>query len=312
MVKLATARECRAYSLGAGAGAGAASRNRWEYINAGVYVFAAVLLVGGFLGQVVTPCGAAGSSRPGLVVAAIGLVAVLAVNVHDLLAHVAGVDYRLGMAAGLDAQLALVELAVPAVQIVGTALMLVAVIFFEIQMERGYRHGLARHGLNLLIAGPALWCLGSVHNICQVYERASGHVQLLQKSVQIPLLLGSTLFLIAGIVNRHDRRSRTTAFTLLGRSWAWFCLFGSLLFLAGGVLNLLKVFKTQQMGGRGLEKLRGGAQERLAMEREGKVPLILEHGGGGRRGTRDREPAVAVPPPPPAGSYKDALVSSAS
>lgn len=94
-----------------------------------------------------------------------------------------------------------------------------------------------------------------------------------------------------------------------GRSWAWFCVFGSLLFLGGGLLNLLKVFKTQQMGGRGLEKLRGGAQERLALEREGKVPLILEHGHGtGRRG-----PAPgAVPPPPPPGSYKDALVSSAS
>jgi hypothetical protein len=85
-----------------------------------------------------------------------------------------------------------------------------------------------------------------------------------------------------------------------GRTWAWFGLVGSLLFLAGGVLNLL-VFKTQQMGGRGLEKLRGGTQERLFMDKEGKVPLILEHGG--RRGD---------PPPPPPGSYKDALVSSAS
>ncbi|CAN6237756.1 unnamed protein product [Urochloa humidicola] len=303
MVKLATARECRAYSLGGG---GAAARNRWEYINAGVYVFSAVLLAAGFLGQLVLP-----PNPAALVAAAAGLAGVLAVNAHDLLAHVAGVDYRLGMAAGLDAQLALVEVAVPAVQIAGTALMLVALIFFDIQMERGYRHGLARHGLNLLIAGPALWCLGSVHNICQVYERASGHVQLLQKSVQIPLLLGSTLFLVAGIVNRHDRRSRAAAFSLLGRSWAWFCLSGSLLFLAGGVLNLLKVFKTQQMGGRGLEKLRGGAQERLAMEREGKVPLILEHGG--RRGAR--EPPVLSPPPQPQqplGSYKDALVSSAS
>ncbi|WVZ76993.1 hypothetical protein U9M48_024898 [Paspalum notatum var. saurae] len=303
MVKLATARECRAYSLGAGA---TASRNRWEYINAGVYVFAAVLLVGGFLAQLPAWGGGTGSSAAGLVVTAVGLAAVLAVNAHDLLAHVAGVDYRLGMAAGLDSQLALVELAVPVVQILGTVLMLVAVIFFEIQLERGYQRSLAQHGLNLLIAGPALWCLGSIHNICQVYERASGHVQLLQKSVQIPLLLGSTLFLVAGIVNRHDdRRGRSSAFMLLGRSWAWFCLFGSLLFLAGGVLNLLKVFKTQQMGGRGMEKLRGGAQERLAMEREGKVPLILERGGG--RGSRD----PAMPPPPP-GSYKDALVSSAS
>lgn len=132
MVKLATAREWRAYSLGHGAGSGTASRNRWEYINAGVYIFAAVLLVAGFLGQLPQWVW---SSRTGLVVAAIGLAGVLAVNVHDLLAHVAGVDYRLGMAAGLDAQLALVELAVPAVQILGTVIMLIAVILFEIQVR---------------------------------------------------------------------------------------------------------------------------------------------------------------------------------
>ena len=69
-----------------------------------------------------------------------------------------------------------------------------------------------------------------------------------------------------------------------GRSWAWYCLFGSLLFLAGGLLNLLKVFKMPQRGGRGLEKLRGGAQERLRREREGKVPLILEEGRRGKHG----------------------------
>ena len=132
MVKLATARECRAYSLGAGSGS-AASRNRWEYINAGVYVFAAVLLVAGFLAQLLLLAPWIG--RAGLVAIAIGLAAVLAVNAHDLLAHVAGVDYRLGTAAGLDAQLALVEVAVPAVQIAGTLLMLLAVVFFEIQIR---------------------------------------------------------------------------------------------------------------------------------------------------------------------------------
>ena len=83
-------------------------------------------------------------------------------------------------------------------------------------MERGYRHGLEKHGLNLLIAGPALWCLGSIHNICQIYERANGHVQILQKSVQIPLLLGSTLFFVGGIVNRNDIYSHSShSFTLL-------------------------------------------------------------------------------------------------
>ncbi|XP_047076865.1 uncharacterized protein LOC124687056 [Lolium rigidum] len=311
MVKLATARECRAYSLGSGGGE--ASRNRrWEYVNAGVYVFAAVLLVGGFLAQL-WPW--AVSQKTGLALAIIGLLGVVGVNAHDLLAHVAGVDYNLGLA-GLDSQFVLVELAAPAVHLVGAVLTLVALIFFEIQMDRGYRHGLEKHGLNLLIAGPALWLLGSIHNICQIYERASGHVQILQKSVQIPLLLGSTIYLVGGIVNRHDIHTHSSAgFTLLGRSWAWFCLFGSLLFLAGGLFNLLKVFKMQQMDGRGLEKLRGGAQERLSREREGKVPLILEEGRRRNKGDETwpaaarHEPRAAPVAPPPEGSYKEALVS---
>ncbi|KAM0833026.1 hypothetical protein ACQ4PT_064521 [Festuca glaucescens] len=311
MVKLATARECRAYSLGSGGGEGSRNR-RWEYVNAGVYVFAAVLLVGSFLAQL-WPW--AVSQKTGLALAIIGLLGVVGVNAHDLLAHVAGVDYNLGLA-GLDSQFVLVELATPAVHLASAVLTLVALIFFEIQMDRGYRHGLEKHGLNLLIAGPALWLLGSIHNICQIYERASGHVQILQKSVQIPLLLGSTLYLVGGIVNRHHIHTHSSAsFTLLGRSWAWFCLFGSLLFLAGGLLNLLKVFKMQQMDGRGLEKLRGGAQERLNREREGKVPLILEEGRRRKQGDETwpaaarHEPRAAPVAPPPEGSYKEALVS---
>ncbi|KAL5211527.1 hypothetical protein ABZP36_022374 [Zizania latifolia] len=309
MVKLATARECRAYSLCGGR----AARGRWEYINAGVYIFGALFLAGGFAGQL---SAWSATSRSGLVAAAVGLVLLLAVNAHDLLAHLAGVDYSVGLAAGLDGQFALVELAVPAVYIAGTVLTLVALIFFEIQMVSGYRHNLQKHGLNLLVAGPALWLLGSIHNICQVYERANANVQVLQKCVQTPLLLGSTLFLIGGIVNWHDIHSQSTSTSkLLGRSCAWFCLYGSLLFLAGGLLNLLKVFKVQRMDGRGLEKLRGGAQERLGREREAKVPLILEEG-------RRRNPAAGVDdqwgpgapvsgqvPPPPAGSYKEAVVT---
>lgn len=129
MVKLATARDCRAYSLGAIGGE--TSRNRrWEYINAGVYVFAAVLLVAGFLAQL-WPW--AVSTKAGLAVAVVGLLGVLGVNAHDLLAHVAGVDYNLGLA-GLDTQFVLVELAAPAVQLAGAALTLVALILFEIQV----------------------------------------------------------------------------------------------------------------------------------------------------------------------------------
>nr|CAD1834146.1 unnamed protein product [Ananas comosus var. bracteatus] len=44
MVKLVTARESRAYGP-------RGARNRWEYINAGVYVFASLLLLAGFAAQ---------------------------------------------------------------------------------------------------------------------------------------------------------------------------------------------------------------------------------------------------------------------
>ena len=61
-----------------------------------------------------------------------------------------------------------------------------------------------------------------------------------------------------------------------GRSWAWLCLVGSLLWLAAALLNVLKVFMMHQSDALRLEKLRGGAQERLSRDREGRVPLNWE------------------------------------
>lgn len=72
----------------------------------------------------------------------------------------------------------------------------------------------------------------------------------------------------------------------------------------GGMMNVVKVFKMQQIDGMRLEKLRGGAQERLMNEREGRVPLILEDH---RRRRRQVEDAKIIEPPPPT-PYKDVLV----
>lgn len=58
--------------------------------------------------------------------------------------------------------------------------------------------------------------------------------------------------------------------------WMLFGLFGSLLLFIGGLMNVVKVFKMQQMSGLRLEKLRGGAQDRLIQEREGQMPLLIE------------------------------------
>ncbi|XP_010913877.1 uncharacterized protein [Elaeis guineensis] len=266
MVKLATARESRMYGPHP-------VRNRWEYINAGLYVFAAILLVFGFVAQLPR---SGEVDEFGLVVILIGLVLVVAVNVHDLVAHLAGIDYRFELM-GFDVQLGLVEFAVPLVQTIGSILVFIAILFLLIQEVRGYNYRLEKHALNMLMAGPLLWVLGSIHNACQVYERSDSHTQILQSGVHVPFLMGSFLFLLGGIFNRHDIfGSMHHSIKLMAKSWIWLSIFGSLLFLIGGILNVVKVFKMQQADGLRLEKLRGGAQERLVRDREGRVPLILE------------------------------------
>lgn len=75
-----------------------------------------------------------------------------------------------------------------------------------LQAEKGYGYyKLEKHALNLLIAGPVFWLLGSIHNSCQIYERADGHVQILQQSVHIPFLAGSLLFLVGAIINSREQ-----------------------------------------------------------------------------------------------------------
>ncbi|KAF5451103.1 hypothetical protein F2P56_031399 [Juglans regia] len=292
MVKLASARESRMYGP-------RLARNRSEYVNAGLYLFATIVLLGGFAAQF--------SSEPksGLVLLLIALALMIMVNVHDLLAHLAGFDYRLQLM-GFDPQLAFVEFAVPVVQALGSVLFFLGILFLFIQEEKGYGYlKLEKHGLNMLIAGPVLWVLGSIHNSCQIYERAGGHVQMLQHTVHIPFLMGSVLFLVGAILNFREQAGLAHhGLDLLGRTWIWLGIFGSLLFFLGGLANVVKVFKMQQLDGVRLEKLRGGAQERLMRLREGQVPLILEEQ---RRRLQPEEPKV---PSGPTTSFKDALVSS--
>ncbi|XP_068664619.1 uncharacterized protein [Aristolochia californica] len=286
MVKVATARESRMYGPRRG-------RNRWEYINAGLYLFATVLLIGGFL----TLLSEAGDSKTGLVVIFIALGIITVVNLHDLTAHLAGIDYRWSLME-YDLQLALVEFAVPCVHALGSLVILLGICFLLVQGEKRYDFGFEQLVLNLLIAGTALWVLGSIHDLCQYYERADGHVQILQKGVQIPLLLGSLLFFIGGILNSYSHYGLThRGLELLSTTWVWLGISASLLFFIGGFINVIKVFQMQQMDGGRLEKLRGGAQERLSRAREGQVPLILEE-------QRQRRIQVAEPT-----TYKDVLLS---
>ncbi|KAJ9139783.1 hypothetical protein P3X46_030486 [Hevea brasiliensis] len=94
MVKLASARENRMYGTMLGG-------NRAKYINTGLYVFATIVLIGGF-------------------------------------AALFSMEPRSGLV-------------------------------FEVKGYGYYK--LEKLGFNMLIAGPVLWVLGSIHNSCQIYDR---------------------------------------------------------------------------------------------------------------------------------------------
>ncbi|KAG6489948.1 hypothetical protein ZIOFF_051230 [Zingiber officinale] len=264
MVKLATAREVRTYGP-------RTLRNRWEYTNAGLHVFSSALLSAGFSTQLL------GGREAGLAVVLVALAVLALVNAHDLVAHLAGVDFRLGLIR-YDLQLALVELAVPLLLTAASAVTFLGILFLLIQDEQGAAE-------NMLIAGPLLWLVGSIHNACQIYERTDGVTQILQAGVSVPFLMGSLLFFVAGVFKSQavsygskDRRQSLA----LGRIWCWLCTSASLLFLVGGLANVAKVYRMQQREeGLRLEKLRGGAQERLFRDREGRIPFLESRSADG-------------------------------
>ncbi|CAN6444370.1 unnamed protein product [Victoria cruziana] len=284
MVKLASVRECRLYGP-------PLVRNRWEYINAGLHVFSALLLVAGF-GTLL-----AGGGVAGLYVMLVALTLVAAVNAHDLVAHLISLDFRLPLM-GLDAQFLTVEIASPLVQFVGSVLTFLAILFLLIEEKQK----LEKHASNLLIAGPALWLAGSIQNACQVYERADGLLQVLQKGVYLPFLMGSQLLLVAGILNRQTSSHSAHGPSLLGRTWAWLGLSGSLLYFVGGLANVLKVFKMQRLDWTRLEQLRGVRREGWWRESETRTPLISAE----QRKARDSQEGGAPIPPPPFPPYSSA------
>jgi len=122
MVKLASAREFRTYGP-------CLTRNRYEYINAGLYLFATVILCSGFVAQL-SP-----EARSGLVVLLIALTIIIFVNLHDILAHFAAIDFRLSLLP-FDLQLLFVEFAAPVVQILGSLLIFLGILFTFIEVRK--------------------------------------------------------------------------------------------------------------------------------------------------------------------------------
>lgn len=111
MVKLASVRDTRLYGP-------SGSKDIWEDVNAFGYLIAALLLTAGTV--LLLP---GYNANGGLWLILVGVVLIALVNLHDLYAQAAGVDFRANLAA-LDWQLVGVELGAPLVQFIG------AIVYF--------------------------------------------------------------------------------------------------------------------------------------------------------------------------------------
>ncbi|MCO5562080.1 hypothetical protein L7F22_015706 [Adiantum nelumboides] len=206
MVKLIAARAHRLY--------GPRGYEDWfEIVNSVVYLVGTVLLLGGLillLANFIHPL-KYNKAYTGLVLLSIAMCVIILVNLHDLGAHIGGIEFRLDLL-GYDPQLALVEVGAPLVYVVGGVLYLIALIFLLKARDHSMTllnlllllgssfGGRERAALQLLIAGSVCWVLGSLHNACQVYNRSSATLQLFQKAVYLPLLVASILFLVSSVL----------------------------------------------------------------------------------------------------------------
>lgn len=92
-------------------------------------------------------------------------------------------------------------------------------------------------------------------------------------------------------------------------TWVWMGMFASLLLFIGGLANVVKVFKMLQMDRLRLEKLRGGAQERLVRVREGQTPFLSEERRKWPRHVEETNEPLEPPHERPT-PYKDVLVGT--
>jgi hypothetical protein len=213
----------------------------------------------------------------GLWMVLVGFAVIVVVNLHDLHAHLVGIDYDFSLLS-MDTQWWMVELAVPTVHAIGSILLCIAT-FLLIRVNAGsydqseYKLKLTQ-AFRLVISGSALWLLGSIHNAFQVYEKANARVQLLQMATSLPFLVSSELLLLSGILPLqisnfvHGRKLMDIAI--------WLALAASVLLVVAALLNAFRVVFLQQadrVGGH-LEILRGGAEDRLRSFRANSEPLL--------------------------------------
>ncbi|GFS32157.1 hypothetical protein Acr_00g0021090 [Actinidia rufa] len=148
----------------------------------------------------------------------------------------------------------------------------------------------------MLIAGPALWLLGPIHNGCQIYERADGHVQMLQESVHVPFLTGSLLFLVGAVLNGREQAGRShhgLELLLIGLCW--------------GINECGESVQDATEQRNAAREIARRSARAIGSEREGQVSLILEEQRR-RKQVEEVKSAVAATAAAAPTPYKDVLV----
>jgi hypothetical protein len=124
MVKLVSVRRTRLYGP-------SAWRDLWEYINAFVYLVATIVLLVGCI--LLLP--GRSSAKLGLILVLVALALLVVVNLHDLIAQLAGFDFRLPLLS-LDPQLALIEILAPLLQVLGSILFFIGtILLLEVRLQ---------------------------------------------------------------------------------------------------------------------------------------------------------------------------------
>ncbi|XP_024369548.1 uncharacterized protein [Physcomitrium patens] len=156
MVKLTSARQARLYGP-------LSTRDMVENWNSFLYLVGTILLAAGML--LLLPSFEMRSWSLWIVL--VGFAVIVVVNLHDLHAHLAGIDYDFTLLS-MDTQWWMFELAVPTVHAMGSILLCIAT-FLLIRVNAGsYDQSEVNFKLTqafrLVISGSALWLLGSIHN----------------------------------------------------------------------------------------------------------------------------------------------------
>ncbi|KAH7290417.1 hypothetical protein KP509_30G047800 [Ceratopteris richardii] len=289
MVKLVAARTHRRYGPHG-------VQDAFEITNAVVYLVATIFFIGGMTCLLInfTHPLQYKEAHPGLILLAIAICLIILVNLHDILAHLAGIDFRLELLS-YDPQLIFIEIAAPLVYVIGAVLYLIAIVFM-LQSKSLVQGRKEQAAVQLLVAGSVFWVLGSIHNACQLYSRSSPLVQFLQKAVYQPLLIASTLLLIGSVLwfkgwpNFILARSAQYGAITIG-------IIAAALMVLGAIINIFRVLYLRRLVGSyahaPLDTLWGRAHEELEAASTSRLQPLLE------QDIPSEESAPGPLPPPP-------------